>query len=286
MSSATDKKKTPFFTIGKQVNHPASKVALGVILFILIIGAYSYTSWARHQENPKDRMVPTLYQIIDGIKDTFKFKNADEPSFWEIRIVRDVLASLRRLIIAMIISVILAILIGLYSAAFGFFDSLNMPLIRSFSFIPPIALLPLIFVWLGKWPETAKIVVIIAGTFFVLVSDIYMRIKQVPKKLVDKGYTLGASTLEVLHKIMLRYTLPGIIESIRLAMTPAWIFLIASEFSLPSTEGLGYYMNVVRRQLGVNVILWYILVIVIIGVIIDKILQTLNIMTNKWYFSK
>lgn len=280
------KKKDHFLTIGKTIHNPAIKIILGIVLFALIIGAYAYTSYVRHLDNPKDRMVPTFFQIIDGIKETFEFKNAEDPKFWEIRIVRDIFASLRRLITGMIISVTLAVFIGLYSAAFGVFDRVNMPFIRSFSFIPPIALLPLIFVWLGRWPEVAKIVVIIAGTFFVMVTDIYMRVKQVPKKLIDKGYTLGASTLEVLHKIMLRYTMPGIIESVRLAMTPAWIFLIASEFSLPSTAGLGYYMNVVRRQLGVNIILWYIFVIVIIGVIIDIILKSLNLLTNKWYFNK
>jgi len=280
------KKEEHPFTIGKNINSIVIKILLGCVLFIVIIGVYSFTSYMRHQENPKDRMVPTLSQIIEGVQETFKYKNEDEPSFWEIRIVRDVTASLWRLLIAMLISVGLAVLVGLYSASFGFFNSFNMPLIRSFSFIPPIALLPLVFVWLGKWPELAKIVVIIAGTFFVLVTDIYMRVKQVPKKLIDKGYTLGASTLEVSLKIILRYTLPGIIESIRLAMTPAWIFLIAAEFSLPSTEGLGYYMNVVRRQLGVNVILWYIFVIVIIGIIIDLILKSINMLTNKWYFNK
>lgn len=279
------KKDDHFFTIGKSIHSLLIKVILGLCLFILVTGLYMYTSYTRHLENPKDRMVPTLFQIIEGIQETFEYKDA-APNFWEIRIVRDVLASLRRLLIGMVISVILAVFIGLYSAAFGLFDSLNMPFIRSFSFIPPIALLPLIFVWLGKWPEAAKIVVIITGTFFVMVTDVYMRVKQVPKKLIDKGYTLGASTLEVLHKIMLRYTMPGIIESVRLAMTPAWIFLIASEFSIPSTEGLGYYMNVVRRQLGVNIILWYIFVIVIIGVVIDMILKSLNLFTNKWYFNK
>jgi NitT/TauT family transport system permease protein len=279
-------KEQRFFTIGKKITNPAVKVILGIVFFLLVIGLYSYTSYVRHLENPKDRMVPTFFQIVDGMKETFEYKNEKEPDFWEIRIVRDISASLRRLVIAMVISVTLAVFIGLYSAAFGFFDRFTMPFIRSFSFIPPIALLPLIFVWLGKWPETAKIVVIILGTFFVMVTDIYMRVKQVPKKLIDKGYTLGASTLEVLHKIMLRYTMPGIIESIRLAMTPAWIFLIAAEFSLPSTAGLGYYMNVVRRQLGVNIILWYIFVIIIIGIMIDFILKSLNVWANKWYFHK
>jgi NitT/TauT family transport system permease protein len=283
---AYKKKKNSFFTIGGSVKNPLFKIGIGVILFICIIVMYAYTSYVRHLDNPKDRMIPTLFQIIEGIQETFRPDNVENPTFWDIRIVRDIGASLSRLFWGMFITIILSVSIGLYSAAFGFFDRLNMPLIRSFSFVPPIALLPLIFVWLGKFPEVAKIVVIILGTFFVMVTDVYMRVKQVPKKLIDKGYTLGASTIEVLHKIMLRYSMPAIIESIRLVMTPAWIFLIAAEFSLPSTAGLGYYMNVVRRQLGVNIILWYIFIIVIIGVIIDILLKTLNQLTNRWYFEK
>lgn len=274
------------FTINGKNNSRTTKIILGVIPFILIIGIYSVTSVIRHIDNPDDRMVPSITQLAEGIKSTFKYQDEDNPSFMTLRVVRDFKASIRLIFTATMISIVLSVLIGLYSGSFPFFEKVNMPIIRSLSFIPPIALLPLFFVWFSKDLELAKYAVVIAGTYFVLVSDIFMKINQVPKKLIDKAYTLGASTNEVLYKVVLRFSLPGIIESIRLTITPAWIFTIAAEFSFPSTEGLGYYMNVVRRQLGVNVILWYIFIIIIIGIITDLFLRLLNNRINKWYFDK
>jgi NitT/TauT family transport system permease protein len=56
---------------------------------------------------------------------------------------------------------------------------------------------------------------------------------------VVKAYTLGATTTEVALKVILPQIVPRILDSIRLTVGPAWVFLIAAE-AISSDSGLGY----------------------------------------------
>ena len=51
--------------------------------------------------------------------------------------------------------------------------------------------------------------------------------------------------------------LPQLIDTVRLALGAAWLFLIAAE-AIASTEGLGYRIFLVRRYLAMDVILPYV----------------------------
>ncbi|NNE90140.1 MAG: ABC transporter permease, partial [Verrucomicrobiales bacterium] len=53
---------------------------------------------------------------------------------------------------------------------------------------------------------------------------------------------------------------------------PAWVFLIASE-AIAANAGLGYRIFVVQRQLGMNIILLYVALIMVIGLIIDGLMR-------------
>ena len=51
--------------------------------------------------------------------------------------------------------------------------------------------------------------------------------------------------------------LPRLIDTVRLALGAAWLFLIAAE-AIAATEGLGYRIFLVRRYLAMDVILPYV----------------------------
>ncbi|RME05105.1 MAG: ABC transporter permease subunit, partial [Deltaproteobacteria bacterium] len=128
---------------------------------------------------------------------------------------------------------------------------------------PPLALLPLIFIALGT-EEEAKITLIVLGIFPTLTQDVCLRVREIPMELIQKAFTLGASAIEVTFKVILASIWPRVLDSIRLSIGPAWIFLIAAE-AISSEAGLGYRIYVVQRQLGVNMILPYIAWISLLG---------------------
>ncbi len=64
---------------------------------------------------------------------------------------------------------------------------------------------------------------------------------------------------------MLPQTWPRLIDSLRLTLGSAWLFLIAAE-AIASTEGLGYRIFLVRRYLAMDVILPYVVWITLLAV--------------------
>jgi NitT/TauT family transport system permease protein len=74
---------------------------------------------------------------------------------------------------------------------------------------------------------------------------------------------------------------PRLIDSLRLGLGSAWLFLIAAE-AIASTEGLGYRIFLVRRYLAMDVILPYVLWITLLAVTMDWLLRTLRARAFPW----
>ena len=63
-----------------------------------------------------------------------------------------------------------------------------------------------------------------------------------------KAQTLGASTWQIVSRVVLPQILPRLIDVVRLEIGPAWLFLIAAE-AIAADSGLGYRIFLVRRYL-------------------------------------
>jgi NitT/TauT family transport system permease protein len=74
---------------------------------------------------------------------------------------------------------------------------------------------------------------------------------------------------------------PRLIDSLRLSMGSAWLFLIAAE-AIASTEGLGYRIFLVRRYLAMDVILPYVVWITLLAVATDALLRLLRARAFRW----
>lgn len=238
-------------------------IILGILPFVLLATAYFTGSHLRHLDNPMDRLLPNLGQLGAGLVEIVTpDRRTDEVWLWV-----DTWASLERLAKGMGSGVVIAACLGLSMGVFSTVRAIFGPIITSLAKVPPLAILPIIFILLGV-DEISKIVLIALGVIPTLTNDICLAVRAVPRNMVIKGYCLGGSTSEVALKVVLPQSLPRIIDSIRLMIGPAWIFLIAAE-AISADSGLGYRIYVVQRQLAMNVILPYVLWIAILGVAMD-----------------
>jgi NitT/TauT family transport system permease protein len=147
--------------------------------------------------------------------------------------------------------------------------------------VPPLAILPILFIALGV-DELAKVSLIFLGTFPMITRDIYLATRKLPGEQITKALTLGASQLDVLYRIVLPQVLPRLIDTLRLSLGAAWLFLIAAE-AIASTDGLGYRIFLVRRYLAMDVILPYVLWITFLGFTLDWLLRALLRWRFSWY---
>jgi NitT/TauT family transport system permease protein len=154
------------------------------------------------------------------------------------------------------------------------------PFVAALSLIPPLAILPILFIVVGLG-ELAKITLIIIGVAPVVVRDLAIRTGELPVEQIIKAQTLGASTWQLVVRVVLPQMWPRLLDALRLTLGSAWLFLIAAE-AIASTEGLGYRIFLVRRYLAMDVILPYVAWITVLAFTMDWLLRLLRAKAFAW----
>lgn len=260
--------------------HPArlGKVLLGLAPFVILIFVYLIASDARLAENPNDKLLPAVGKFADAVE-----RMAFEPSkrtgeylFWN-----DTLASLKRLGMGVGISALIALCLGILTGAIPYVRASLTPFITTISLIPPMAILPILFIVFGLG-EVSKVVLICIGITPFMVRDLYSRVRELPREQLIKAQTLGANTWQVILRVILPQVLPRLIDAVRLSLGAAWLFLIAAE-AIAATEGLGYRIFLVRRYLAMDVILPYVVWITFLAFAMDALLRLISRLAFPWY---
>ncbi|CAM2064727.1 ABC transporter permease subunit [Sulfidibacter corallicola] len=231
---------------------PLQSALLSSALFLICIGAYLFVSHQRHQENPSDKIMPTVSKIADGVQRTaFETDRKGEYRLWI-----DTWASFKRFGISLGLMGF-AILLGLYMGLFPVVEALFYRFMLFFDKVPALALLPILFIVFGLG-EVSKVSLIVLGVFPTIALDTYLRAKAVPGEQLIKARTLGASNLGITFRVVLPQIMPDVLNTIRLNFKAMVLFLIAGE-SLAASVGLGYRIFVVRRYIAMDIIIPYVL---------------------------
>lgn len=259
--------------------HPTrgGAIALAVLPFILLIAAYLMGSSARLAANPDDKLLPAPATLMESIR---TYAVEEDRRSGEILLWTDTRASLKRLATALAISALIGISFGLALGAIPYVRALLASFVTAISMIPPLAILPILFIVLGLG-EVAKIALIVIGIAPVIVRDIALRAEELPTEQLIKAQTLGASSWLLSTRVILPQLWPRLIDALRLSLCSAWLFLIAAE-AIASTEGLGYRIFLVRRYLAMDVIIPYVLWITAIAFAMDWGLRRLRAKLFAW----
>lgn len=248
---------------------------LGIAPFFVLILLYMGASNARLAENPNDKLLPAFSSFSAAIE-RLAFtpsKRSGEYVFWQ-----DTISSLERLGIGVGISALIALILGVANGTIPYIRANLSPLVTAISLIPPMAILPILFIVFGLG-ELSKIVLIAIGITPFLVRDMQQRALEIPNEQLIKAQTLGANTWQIIVRVVLPQVIPRLIAAVRLSLGAAWLFLIAAE-AIASTDGLGYRIFLVRRYLAMDVILPYVLWITLLAFAIDFALRKLS----QWWF--
>jgi len=259
----------------------APRLLLGLVPILLLAAFYFSASAARHAINPNDKILPTLGTMVDQIH-TMGF--TVDPLTGKIPLLADTAASLRRLGAGVGLAAATTLILGLAIGLLPVVRAGLGPLVATLAVIPPIAVLPILFIVFGLG-ETSKIVLIFVGITPFMVRDLAAHVAAIPEEQLIKAQTLGASTWTVALRVALPQALPRLIESLRFSIGPALVFLISAE-AIASDVGLGYRIFLVRRYLAMDVILPYVAWISLLAVIIDFALAAASRALFPWAHGK
>jgi NitT/TauT family transport system permease protein len=267
---------TEEFPMQRLINRTPSRplsIALSIIPFVLILLTYQIGSGMRKAENEQDKLLPSFTEIASAI-DRMALepsKRSGEYLFW-----RDTQSSLSRLVKGVSIAAFIGLIVGLAAGA--------IPLITAVSLIPPLAILPVLFIVFGLG-ELSKIMLIVLGVSPFIVRDILQRTQELPREQLVKAQTLGGNSWQIILRVILPQILPRLIDAVRLSLGTAWLFLIAAE-AIASTDGLGYRIFLVRRYMSMDIILPYVAWITLLAFATDWLLLQLSRFIYPWYHSE
>lgn len=255
-----------------------TRFILGLLPFILVIALYFTASHIRHLENERDKLLPTAGQMANAVN---RMAFVEDKRTGEYLLLKDTLASLGRISAGVGMATLLALLLGLNMGLYQGVKGLLNPFITFVAMIPPLSILPILFISFGVG-EWGKIMLIFLGTFPILTRDVTLYVSAIPKEMIVKGKTLGASDLSLTYRIIMPQVIPRLIDSVRLCLGGAWLYVIAAE-AIASTDGLGYRIFQMRRYLNMDVIIPYVIWITLLGVLFDWILRVVLKKAYPWY---
>ena len=253
-------------------------LASAAVPFALALVLYVVASGIRLAENPDDKLLPGLASIGAAVE-----RVAFEPDrrtgdyiFWT-----DTAASLQRLLTGVLLGAAVGLAVGVPNGLLPWFGAFWSPAVRALSMIPPLAILPILFIAFGVG-ELAKVMLIVLGTAPFLMRDIEQRVRELPPEQLIKAQTLDATSWQIAMRVVLPQAFPRLVDAVRLSLGSAWLFLIAAE-AIASTDGLGYRIFLVRRYLAMDVILPYVAWITFLAFLLDYGLRQFNRRCFPWY---
>lgn len=257
------------------------KIGLGIVPFLLVLLLYQIGSDIRKAENEQDKLLPSFSEIADGI-DRMAFepsRRTGEYLFWV-----DTKSSLLRLAKGISIAAFVGLLVGLAAGSIPIVAAPLSPLITAISLVPPMAILPVLFIVFGLG-ELSKVMLIVIGVCPFLIRDILQRTQELPREQLVKAQTLGGNSWQIILRVILPQILPRLLDAVRLSLGAAWLFLIAAE-AIASTDGLGYRIFLVRRYMSMDVILPYVVWITFLAFTIDLTLHRISRFLFPWYHAE
>jgi len=187
--------------------------------------------------------------------------------FLEFEFTFDILNSTYRVMVGFLAAAIIGVPLGLIMGTFRAAEALTEPVVGFIRYMPASAFIPLFILWLGI-DDLEKIAIIFVGSFFQLVLMVAVVAKNVPMDMLETAYTLGAGRFQVIRRVLLPASLPGILDTLRIIVGWAWTYIIVAEL-VASASGIGYMIISAQRMLRTGSIIFGILTIGTMGLVTD-----------------
>src|SRR5213592_655631 len=181
--------------------------------------------------------------------------------------------TLRRLLIGYFIGLAIGLPLGLLTASLTFVEDTIGVLALGLQTLPSVCWVPLALLWFGQ-TEAAMLFVVIMGTVWSVVIATETGVRHVPPIYRRAALTMGSKSLHIWFKVILPAALPFIVSGMKQGWAFAWRSLMAAEIfvTILTGFGLGQLLHYGRELSAMDQVIGIMLVIVVIGLLADKIL--------------
>jgi ABC-type nitrate/sulfonate/bicarbonate transport system permease component len=139
--------------------------------------------------------------------------------------------------------------------------------------VPPLAMIPLLILWLGIG-EASKLAVIVLATFFPVFLNALGGFDSMDGRWLELSRSLELDFSRRLRRVLIPAAMPQIVTGLRLGFGYAWRALLGAEL-FASAAGLGYLITDAQEMARVDQVFTGILTIGFLGLIFDALLRAL-----------
>ncbi|CCK81499.1 ABC transporter, permease protein [Desulfobacula toluolica Tol2] len=211
---------------------------------------------------------------------TFKalFEATQESRFWIC-----VFASLKRIVIGILIAAVMGIPLGILVGFYPKFRSLSYSPIQFVRMISPLSWMPIALLLFASF-ESAVYFLIVMATICPIILNTTIGVLNINPQWIKMALNQGANNFQLIKTIVIPASLPYMLTSLRLALGVAWIVLVPAEF-LGISSGLGYLINDARDTMEYDKLMAIIIAIGILGFALDRIIQKIQ-QTFSWSWNE
>jgi len=199
-------------------------------------------------------------------------------------LLADIGISAFRVVTGWALSALIAIPLGLLIGTFRVVRALLEPLTDFIRYMPAVAFIPLVMLWIGI-DEGAKIGIIFIGTFFQMVLMVAEDVRRVPMAQIEAAQTMGATRREVIEEVIVPSAKPALLDTLRITMGWAWTYLVVAEL-VAANSGLGYAIIKAQRFLQTDKIFAGIILIGAIGLAMDQAFRLVHRLAFPWLHAR
>lgn len=159
-------------------------------------------------------------------------------------------------------------------------EDLFNPIVEILRPIPPLAWIPLSIIWLGVGFKSVLFITTLGSFFPILVATI-AGVRNVDRRMIEFARTLGASTRQILLKVVIPAAMPQTFVGMRIAVGFSWMVVVAAEM-ISVKYGLGWLIWKARFSFDTATVMAGMAIIGLLSVLMTKAMIYLEAILFSW----
>ena len=201
------------------------------------------------------------------------------------RLVNDAIASLFRVAVGFLLSVVVGVPLGLLIGHSVRLREALLPTVNFFRSLSPLAWIPFAILWLGIGDPPAIFLIFMAAVFPIVLST-SAAVANIPSVYFRVARDVGLDGLDLLRQVTLPAIAPQVITALRVTAGLSWLVVVAAEM-IAGTDGLGFAVWDARNGLRIDLLGAAMVVIGLIGVALDRLLVRLTMLPSvRWGYER
>jgi NitT/TauT family transport system permease protein/sulfonate transport system permease protein len=192
----------------------------------------------------------------------------------------DIGASLRRAAVGFAIGAVAGIVVAVLTATTAAGRNVLQPVLRVFSPIPTIGLVPLAILWFGLG-ENSKTLVIALGVFVPVWISSHGGLASTPSDYLMAARCLGARRWQTLRKIVLPEAAPDIASGLRVGAAMSFVLIVVAEMT-GTTSGIGYRISQAQLFSQADRLIFCLIVLGLVGALCDLLINAITAPFTRW----